>query len=152
MTTIQLPTGANGARILGFGAYRPRRRVTNDELAQTMDTNDEWIQARVGIAERRWAEPDETLVEMWRLRRGQGAGRQWPRRLRHRPRAAGDDQPADGDPRHRTQIAHQLGIPRPGAFDINAGCAGWCYALSAGRPTRSAAARRATSSSSEASG
>src|SRR5918998_6377593 len=64
MTALQLPTGAPGARILGFGAYRPRRRVTNDELARTMDTNDEWVQGRVGIAERRWAEPDETLAEM----------------------------------------------------------------------------------------
>ena len=64
MTALKLTSGSPGARILGFGSYRPRRRVTNDELAQTMDTNDEWIQSRVGIAERRWAEPDETLVEM----------------------------------------------------------------------------------------
>ena len=55
---------APGARILGLGAYRPRRRVTNDDLAQVMDTNDEWIQTRVGIAERRWASEDETLQEM----------------------------------------------------------------------------------------
>src|SRR3712207_8681030 len=64
MSAIQLPEGAPGARILGLGAYRPRRRVTNDELASVMDTNDEWIQTRVGIAERRWASEDETLVEM----------------------------------------------------------------------------------------
>jgi hypothetical protein len=61
---IQQRAGAPGARILGLGGYRPRRRVTNDELAQVMDTNDEWIQSRVGIAERRWASEDETLVEM----------------------------------------------------------------------------------------
>ena len=61
---ISLTTGAAGARILGLGAYRPRRRVTNHDLAQVMDTNDEWIQSRVGIAERRWASEDETLVEM----------------------------------------------------------------------------------------
>ena len=61
---IQLPTSAPGTRILGLGDYRPRRRVTNDELAQVMETNDEWIQSRVGIAERRWADDDETLVEM----------------------------------------------------------------------------------------
>jgi 3-oxoacyl-[acyl-carrier-protein] synthase-3 len=61
---ITLHKGAPGARILGIGGYRPRRRVTNDELAQVMDTNDEWIQSRVGIAERRWAAEDETLVEM----------------------------------------------------------------------------------------
>ena len=64
MSTIKLREGAAGARLLGLGAYRPRRRVTNDELATMMDTNDEWIQSRVGIAERRWASEDETLVEM----------------------------------------------------------------------------------------
>src|SRR4051812_50119319 len=64
MTAIQLPAGSRGTRTLGRGASRPRRRVTNDELAQVMDTNDEWIQSRVGIAERRWASEDETLVEM----------------------------------------------------------------------------------------
>src|SRR4051794_41937557 len=64
MTRIQQRQGAPGARILGLGGYRPRRRVTNQELAEVMDTNDEWIRTRVGIAERRWAGEDETLVEM----------------------------------------------------------------------------------------
>ena len=152
MTTIQLPTGANGARILGFGAYRPRRRVTNDELAQTMDTNDEWIQARVGIAERRWAEPDETLAEM-----GVAAG---GKALAASGLDASDidlvllatTSPPTAIPGIAPQVAHQLGIPRPGAFDINAGCAGWCYALSVGRRRDPQPDRRATSSSSAASG
>src|SRR3954449_4071524 len=64
MTRIHQRQGAPGARILGLGGYRPRRRVTNHELAEVMETNDEWIQSRVGIAERRWAGEDETLVEM----------------------------------------------------------------------------------------
>ena len=57
--TIQLPTGSAGARILGLGAYRPRRRVTNDELAQVMDTNDEWIVQRTGIRQRHIAAEGE---------------------------------------------------------------------------------------------
>src|ERR671911_570294 len=60
--SIQLPPGVPGARILGFGSYRPRRRGTNDELAQTMDTNDEWIQARGGIAERPWDLTDRSTA------------------------------------------------------------------------------------------
>src|SRR3712207_8053037 len=64
MTGLQLTAGAPGARILGFGSYRPRRRVTNDELAQTMETNDEWIQGRAGIPEGGGAAPDETPVEV----------------------------------------------------------------------------------------
>ncbi|MCZ2828467.1 ketoacyl-ACP synthase III [Modestobacter sp. VKM Ac-2986] len=129
MTPITLRKGAPGAQILGLGSYRPRRRVTNDELATMMDTNDEWIQSRVGIAERRWASEDETLVEMAVAAGGKALA------------ASGLD-PEDVDlvilasasltapiPGIGPQVAHRLGIPRPGAFDLNAGCAGFCYAL-----------------------
>jgi 3-oxoacyl-(acyl-carrier-protein) synthase III len=131
MTSIQVPSGAPGSRLLGLGSYRPRRRVTNDELAQTMDTSDEWIQSRVGIAERRWADEDETLVEMAVAAGGKAI-------------AASGLSPDEIDlaiaascsltapiPGIGPQVAHRLGIPRPGAFDLNAGCAGWCYALGA---------------------
>jgi 3-oxoacyl-[acyl-carrier-protein] synthase-3 len=129
VTAIQLRTGAPGARILGLGGYRPRRRVTNDELSQVMDTNDEWIQSRVGIAERRWASEDETLVEMAVAAGGKAL-------------AASGLAPDEVDmvvlasaslkhpiPGIGPQVAHRLGIPRPGAFDLNAGCAGFCYSL-----------------------
>jgi 3-oxoacyl-[acyl-carrier-protein] synthase III len=129
MTSIQVPPGAPGSRVLGIGSYRPRRRVTNHELAQTMDTNDEWIQSRVGIAERRWADEDETLVEMAVAAGGKAI-------------AASGLSPDEIDlavvasaslrvpiPGIGPQVAHRLGINRPGAFDLNAGCAGWCYAL-----------------------
>jgi 3-oxoacyl-(acyl-carrier-protein) synthase III len=131
MTQIQLPQGAPGARILGLGEYRPRRRVTNDDLAKVMDTNDEWIQSRVGIAERRWASEDETLVEMAVAAGGKAL-------------AASGLAPDEIDlvvvasaslrspiPGIGPQVAHRLGIPRPGAYDLNAGCAGFCYALGA---------------------
>jgi 3-oxoacyl-(acyl-carrier-protein) synthase III len=130
VTTIKLREGAPGASILGLGSYRPRRRVTNDELAQVMDTNDEWIQSRVGIAERRWASEDETLVDMSIAAGGKAL-------------AASGLAPDQIDlvivasasltapiPGIGPQVAHRLGIPRPGAFDLNAGCAGFCYALS----------------------
>ncbi len=126
MTALQLPAGAPGARILGFGDYRPRRRVTNDELARTMDTNDEWVQGRVGIAERRWASEDETLVEMAVAAGGKAL-------------AASGLAPDEIDlvvvasasltepiPGIGPQVGYRLGIPRPGAFDLNAGCAGFC--------------------------
>jgi 3-oxoacyl-(acyl-carrier-protein) synthase III len=129
MTTIQLPQGAPGARILGLGGYRPRRRVTNAELAEVMETSDEWIQSRVGIAERRWADEDETLVEMAAAAGGKAL-------------AASGLAPDQVDmvilasaslrapiPGIGPQVAHRMGIPRPGAFDLNAGCAGFCYAL-----------------------
>ena len=142
--SIRLPAGAPGARILGLGGYRPRRRVTNDELAQVMDTNDEWIRTRVGIAERRWASEDETLVEMSVAAGGKAL-------------AASGLAPDEVDlvilasasltdpiPGIGPQVAHRLGIPRPGAFDLNAGCAGFCYALEvASAAIRAGSARNA---------
>ncbi len=129
MTSIKMREGSPGAQILGLGSYRPRRRVTNDDLAQVMDTNDEWIQSRVGIAERRWASEDESLVEMASAAGGKAL-------------AASGLAPDEVDlvilasaslrapiPGIGPQVAHKLGIPRPGAFDLNAGCAGFCYAL-----------------------
>ena len=141
---IELPTGPAGAQILGLGAYRPRRRVTNADLAEVMDTNDEWIQSRVGIAERRWADEDETLVEMAVAAGGKAL-------------AASGLAPDEIDlvivasaslrvpiPGIGPQVGYRLGIPRPGAFDLNAGCAGFCYALGvASDSIRSGSARNA---------
>jgi len=53
-----------GARIVGFGGYQPDTVVTNDDLAKRVDTNDEWIRSRVGIASRRIAGPDESVTDM----------------------------------------------------------------------------------------
>jgi 3-oxoacyl-[acyl-carrier-protein] synthase III len=129
VTSIHLPQGSPGAQVLGVGAYRPRRRVTNDELATMMDTNDEWIQSRVGIAERRWAAEDETLVEMAVIAGGKAlaAGGLAPDEVDMVILATASlQQPIPGI---GPQVAHRLGIPRPGSFDLNAGCAGFCYAL-----------------------
>ena len=52
------------AGILGVGSYAPPQVVTNDDLAARMDTTDEWIRSRVGIASRRIAGPDESLADM----------------------------------------------------------------------------------------
>jgi 3-oxoacyl-[acyl-carrier-protein] synthase-3 len=56
---------ANGNRvsITGLGSSVPERVVTNDELAETLDTSDEWIVARTGIRERRVAGPNEALSD-----------------------------------------------------------------------------------------
>src|SRR5690606_2044221 len=48
------------ARIIGAGRYLPERILTNDDLAEFVDTSDEWIVERTGIRERRVAGPEET--------------------------------------------------------------------------------------------
>jgi 3-oxoacyl-[acyl-carrier-protein] synthase-3 len=132
------------ARILSFGGYQPERVVTNDELSQVMDTNDEWIRSRVGIIERRFAAPEETLTDM-----AFEAGAQ--------ALASSGLEPADIDlvivatcspespmPNTAASVAHRLGIPAPGAYDLNAACAGFCYGLAnAADAIKSGSARHA---------
>jgi 3-oxoacyl-[acyl-carrier-protein] synthase-3 len=130
VTSFQLRTGAPGARILAFGHYQPANVVTNDDLAETVDTNDAWIQSRVGIKQRRLAGPDETVVDMAVQAGGKAL-------------ANSGLTPADIDlvvvatctqeatiPNASAQVADRLGIVSPGAYDVNAACAGFCYALS----------------------
>ncbi|WP_049565672.1 beta-ketoacyl-ACP synthase III [Nonomuraea sp. SBT364] len=120
---------APGARVLALGHYQPARVVTNDDLTKTMDTSDEWIQSRVGIKERRIAPDGETLEDM----AAQAGGKAL---------AASGLAATDIDlvivatctlesqiPNAAAVVAHRLGIDAPGAFDVNAACAGFCYAL-----------------------
>jgi 3-oxoacyl-[acyl-carrier-protein] synthase-3 len=128
-STLNIATGPAGSRIVGVGSFRPERIVTNDELSERMDTNDEWIRTRVGIIERRYAGPDESLVDM-----AVTAG----------SRAIEDAglQPSDLDtvivanctmpspiPNAAAQVADRIGVKAAGAFDLNAACAGFCYSL-----------------------
>ncbi len=139
---MRLTSGTTGARVLAFGGYQPARVVTNDELAATVDTNDEWIRSRVGIASRRIAGPDETVADMAVQAGGKAL-------------AASGLSPADIDlvivatctpevqiPNTAAQTARRLGIDAPGAYDMNAACAGFCYALaSASDAVRAGSAR-----------
>ena len=120
-----------GARILSLGDYRPATVVTNADLAARMDTNDEWIRSRVGVASRRIAGPEETVQDMAVAASGKAL-------------AASGLAPAEIDlvmvatctmptpiPSAAGQVATRLGITAPGAYDLNAACAGFCYGLSA---------------------
>jgi len=54
----------SGSRLVSVGHFQPERVVPNSELEQMVETSDEWITRRVGIRERRWAGPDETVAVM----------------------------------------------------------------------------------------
>ncbi|NUT52479.1 MAG: ketoacyl-ACP synthase III [Saccharothrix sp.] len=124
-----MPTGSAGTRILGLGSYQPETIVSNHDLSLRMDTSDEWIRDRVGIANRRVAKPDERLVDM-----AVEAG----------AKAVADAGLAPSDigavivatctmptqiPNAAAQVADRIGVKAAPAFDLNAACAGFCYAL-----------------------
>jgi 3-oxoacyl-[acyl-carrier-protein] synthase-3 len=120
-----------GTKILGFGGYQPDNVVTNDDLAKIVDTNDEWIRARVGIQSRRFARDDETVADMAEVAGAKAL-------------AASGLEPREVDlvivatcstespmPNAAATVASRLGIPAPGAYDLNAACAGFCYGIGA---------------------
>jgi 3-oxoacyl-[acyl-carrier-protein] synthase III len=118
-----------GSKILAFGGYQPDRVVTNDDLAKVVDTSDEWIKARVGIESRRIAADDETVTDM-----AEAAGAKALAASGLAPSAidlviVATCSPLVPMPSVSAVVAHRLGIVAPGAFDLNAACAGFCYAL-----------------------
>jgi len=118
-----------GARITGIAAERPRRVMYNTELPDHLDTNDEWIQARTGIVARGIASDDESLVDLC-----SGAAAKAISAAGISPSDVGLTITATvTNPRALPAIAPQvtdrLSITS-GAFDINAACAGFCYAIS----------------------
>ena len=117
------------ASITGWGHYVPERVVTNDELAQHMDTSDEWIRSRSGIRERRFAADNETTATM-SVESGQRA----------LERAGVDAAEVDlllvasSSPDYLTppvssQVQEGLGLPTTGAMQLTVGCTGFVYAV-----------------------
>jgi 3-oxoacyl-[acyl-carrier-protein] synthase-3 len=129
MSLLTATTGlAGGISVAGWGKALPERRVTNDELARTLDTSDEWIVERSGIRERRWAGEGESTgpLSLTAARRA----------LERAHIAPGDVDlvvvatctPERPIPATSAIVSSELGISA-GAFDLNAACAGFVYGL-----------------------
>ncbi|MGI8720621.1 MAG: beta-ketoacyl-ACP synthase III [Geodermatophilaceae bacterium] len=129
--SLNLRAGATGARILGFGDYRPRRIVTNEEISQRVDTDDEWIRTRVGISERRFAGDGESVVDMSVAAAGKALATSGVLAQDIDTVIVATCTPPAPIPGLAPEVAHRLAIGAPGAYDLNAACAGFCYGLSA---------------------
>ncbi len=115
--------------IRGVGAYLPQRVLTNDDLSKIVDTSDEWIVERSGIRERHIAAEDEHTSDL-----GLAAAK------RALVRAGIDATDIDlvvcatatpdrTFPATAVRIQHGLGITKGAAFDVQAVCSGFVYAL-----------------------
>ncbi len=129
--SLSMRQGSPGARILGFGDYRPRRIVTNEEISRRVDTSDEWIRARVGIVERRFAGDDESVVDMSVAAAGKALATSGVLAQDIDTVIVATCTPPSPIPGLAPEVAHRLAIDTPGAFDLNAACAGFCYGLAA---------------------
>jgi 3-oxoacyl-[acyl-carrier-protein] synthase-3 len=115
--------------ITGIGSYAPDRVMTNDELAQIVDTSNEWIVERTGIRERRIAAAEQAMSDLARPAAEQA--------LEQAGVAAKDVDliivatvtPDMAFPSTGAILADQLGAPDAAAYDLSAGCTGFMYAL-----------------------
>jgi 3-oxoacyl-[acyl-carrier-protein] synthase III len=117
------------SRVIGCGAYLPERTVTNAELAHRLDTSDEWIVQRTGIRQRHVAAPGELTSDL-------------AVHAAERALAAAGLSGADLDlivlatatpdntfPATATKVQARLGMTQGCAFDVQAVCSGFIYAL-----------------------
>jgi 3-oxoacyl-[acyl-carrier-protein] synthase III len=115
------------AVIEGLGTWVPPRVVTNHDLAEQLDTSDEWVRTRTGIVERRFADPGTTTVD---LATEAGA----------RAIKSAGDAPCDAVivatttpdrlcPGTAPEVASRLGLPHVAAHDVQAVCSGFVYGL-----------------------
>mgnify|MGYP000902249842 FL=1 len=129
-----VPGGARFSRLIGVGSALPARRVTNDDLVADLatrgiETSDEWIVTRTGIRQRWLAGPDDTTTSLG------------VRAAREAMKSAGVG-PDDIDlivcatstadqifPSTACLIQSELGVHQGGAFDVQAVCSGFAYAV-----------------------
>ena len=117
------------AHIVGWGRFVPQRVLTNDEIARTVATSDEWIYTRTGIRERRIAGVSDTTATM--------AFEAAARAL-----AVADLHPSQVEliivatstpeyifPSTACRVQDYLGASRAGAFDLSAACSGFVYGI-----------------------
>ncbi|MER5207305.1 beta-ketoacyl-ACP synthase III [Streptomyces sp. NPDC002825] len=133
-----------GTRIAALGHYQPAKVLTNHDLAELVDTSDEWILSRVGIRTRHVAGPDEPVDEL----AAHAAGKA----LATAGLTAGDidlvlvatSTAIDRSPNTAARVAARLGMGSPATMDLNVVCAGFTHALAtADHAVRAGAARRA---------
>ncbi|MFO8026135.1 MAG: beta-ketoacyl-ACP synthase III [Opitutales bacterium] len=118
--------------ILGTGSYLPEKVVTNDDMAQIVATSDEWIQTRTGICERRFAAEGQTTSDMAAAASNKAI------------EAAGIDReeidlvlvatmtPDMPFPSTACLVQDKVGLRKVMAFDVQAACSGFVYALNIG--------------------
>jgi 3-oxoacyl-[acyl-carrier-protein] synthase III len=127
---MQQPDMPNyGAIIAGTGSYLPEKRLTNDDLAKMVDTNDEWIVQRTGIRERRIAGKDESTATLatHAARRALDAAGIEASELDLI--IVGTITPEMAFPSTACFVAASLGLNSTPAFDIAAACSGFIYTL-----------------------
>ncbi|MES1152745.1 MAG: beta-ketoacyl-ACP synthase III, partial [Dongia sp.] len=114
---------------LAVGAYLPKRIVTNDELAQRIDTNDEWITQRTGIRQRHVAADGECTSDLAVKAAEQALHSAGLRGADIGALIVATATPDHTFPATATKVQHRIGMTGGFAMDVQAVCSGFVYAL-----------------------
>lgn len=117
------------AVIEGYGAYVPKRCMSNAQLEAMLDTSDEWITTRTGIKQRHIADDQEVTSDL-----AVHAARNALSHAGYEPDTIdliilATATPDESFPASATRVQQKLGIPNAAAFDVNAACSGFVYAM-----------------------
>tara|TARA_B100001173_G_C15993859_1_gene550129 strand:- start:621 stop:1628 length:1008 start_codon:yes stop_codon:yes gene_type:complete len=120
------------SKIIGLGYYLPENVVTNNDLSKIIDTNDEWIQERTGIKERRWIDPktDDTTSTMAVKASKIAIERSGLKKEEIDFIIFATLSPDMYFPGGGVRVQDLLGIPTIGALDVRNQCSGFVYSLS----------------------
>ncbi len=117
------------SKLIGFGKYLPQNIVTNDDLSKIMDTNDEWIQTRTGIKERRFSTDENTSVLCTKVAES----------ILESTKTKAEEidliivatfTPDYATPSVSCIVQKNIGAANAAAFDINSACSGFIYPMS----------------------
>ncbi|MFS8100628.1 ketoacyl-ACP synthase III [Lentzea alba] len=133
----------SGSRVVALGHHQPQRVLTNADLEKMVDTNDEWIRQRTGIATRRIAD-DESVADMAASAAAKALANSGLEPAEIGQVIVATCSAIDRCPSIAAQVANRLSIPNAVCFDLNNACAGFCTALATADHTlRAGAARHA---------
>lgn len=117
------------AVVKGWGMYLPPHIVTNDDLAAKMDTSDEWIRERTGIRQRHVAAKEELTSHLATKAAQNALAKAGIPAEQVDLLLLATTTPDDTLPATATKVQHALGMKQGAAFDLNAACSGFLYAL-----------------------
>ncbi|WP_030516664.1 beta-ketoacyl-ACP synthase III [Nocardia sp. NRRL WC-3656] len=129
MVSIAINEGRKNVAMLGIGAYRPKRVVSNADVCEVLDSTPEWIFERTGIRNRRWISGEETLRSMSAAAGERAVINSGIDRSKISALILATSSWLKLTPHGAPSVAFDLGMNGIPAFDLTSGCGGFGYAL-----------------------
>ncbi|MFT4041615.1 MAG: beta-ketoacyl-ACP synthase 3 [Gordonia sp. (in: high G+C Gram-positive bacteria)] len=129
MVNLMVNTGHRNVAILGIGACRPKRLISNDEVCEVLDSSDKWIYERSGIRNRRWISGDESARSLSATAAERAITNSGVPREKIGALILATNSWITKMPHGAPTVAFDIGLNGIPAYDVAAGCGGFGYAL-----------------------